>query len=166
MTMPLRRHCAAARKTLLVPLMLALAAVFASAPPASAQATDAPDTRPAFSLASSHVATTKERPNIDLMFRRVASLDFRVYRVEDPLKFFAGLRDPHMLGSEAPVVPQERTPLERMARWKAARRDTILGFVRGQFSHAYRRARRETVARGQIALRQLSLIHISEPTRL
>ena len=154
MTMPLRRHCAAARKTLLVPLMLALAAVFASAPPASAQPTDAPDTRPAFSLASSHVATTKERPNIDLMFRRVASLDFRVYRVEDPLKFFAGLRDPHMLGSEAPVVPQERTPLERMARWKAARRDTILGFVRGQFSHAYRRARRETVARGQIALRQ------------
>src|SRR5450756_2922875 len=68
MTMPLRRHCAAALKTLLVPLMLALAAVFASAPPASAQATDAPDTRPAFSLASSHVATTKERPNIDLMF--------------------------------------------------------------------------------------------------
>ena len=51
----------------------------------------------------------------------MTSLDFRVYRVDDPLKFFAGLRDPHALGSEEPVVPQERTLLERIARWKADR---------------------------------------------
>ena len=78
----------------------------------------------------------------------MTSLDFRVYRVDDPVKFFAGLRDPHVLGSEEPVVPQERTLLERMARWKAARRDDVLRFLRGQFSHDYRRARRESVANG------------------
>lgn len=89
-----------------------------------------------------------------LTFRRVTSLDFRVYRVGDPLKFFAALKDPHTLGSEAPVVAQERTLLERIALWKAARRDAVLTFVRGQFSHDYRRVRRENAARARIALRR------------
>lgn len=112
------------------------------------------DQRPAFSLYSNHVWTTKERPAFELMFRRVNSLDFRVYRVEDPLKFFAQLRDPHTLGSEAPVVPQERTWLERIADWKAQRRYTIRHFLRGQFTPSYRQARKETAAKRQIVLRQ------------
>ena len=123
-------------------------------PRAEAQPANAPDTLPAFSLASSHIATTKERPSLTLMFRRVTSLDFRVYRVDDAVKFFAGLRDPHALGSEEPVVPQERTLLERIARWKAARRDDVLRFVRGQFSRDYRRARREGAAKSQVTLRR------------
>lgn len=129
-------------------------AVCVTARPAAAQAQGDADARPAFSLSSSHVATTRERPAIWLQFRRVPSLDFRVYRVEDPLKFFAGLRDPHSLGSEAPVVAQERTFLERVAVWKAAHRDTVLRFLRGQFSHNYRVARRQTGARSQVTLRR------------
>ncbi len=124
------------------------------APAAGAQG-DPAETQPAFSLSASQIASTKERPTILLMFRRVQSLDFRVYRVQDPLKLFAGLRDPHVLGSEAPVVPQEQTWLERIARWKAGWRDTILTFVRGQFSYRFRRARKESEARHQIALRQV-----------
>jgi alpha-2-macroglobulin len=134
--------------------VLLFAAVGTQARPASAQQPDGADIRPAFSLASSHIATTRERPTLTLMFRRVTSLDFRVYRVGDPLKFFAGLRDPHALGSEEPVVPQERTLLERIARWKAARRDAVLSFLRGQFSHDYRRARREAAAKNEITLRR------------
>jgi alpha-2-macroglobulin len=126
----------------------------AAAAPAPAQPAPDPDAQPAFSLASSHIATTRERPVVDLLFRRVPSLDFRVYRVDDPLKFFAGLRDPHALGSEAPLVPQEQTRIERIARWKAAHRQRILSFFRGQFSRRYRASRRETTARSQIALRQ------------
>jgi alpha-2-macroglobulin len=133
---------------------LALAVVLGMAGPSQAQPRADADTQPAFSVASSHISTTRERPVVDLLFRRVSSLDFRVYRVNDPLRFFAGLRDPHALGSEAPLVPQERTLLERIARWKAAHRQRILSFVRGQFSHPYRVARRESAARGQIALRQ------------
>ncbi len=135
---------------------MAAAALLAAAASASPPRADAqpPDARPAFSLASSHVATTTERPEFTLMFRRVTSLDFRVYRVDDAVKFFAGLRDPHALGSEEPVVPQERTPLERIARWKAARREDVLVFLRGQFSRNYRRARRENAAKSQITLRR------------
>jgi hypothetical protein len=129
-------------------------AISSQAPPARAQSPDAADVRPAFSLSSSHIANTRERPAIGLMFRRVRSLDFRVYRVDDPLKFLAGLRDPHALGSEAPVVPQEQTLLERIARWKARQRDSVLTFLRGQFSHTYRRTQRETAAKSQIAFRQ------------
>lgn len=134
--------------------LLVLAAALAFAVPAAAQSASSDEARPAFSLFSSHVATTRERPTIDLMFRQVTSLDFRVYRVHDPIKFFAGLRDPHALGSELPDVPQEQTVLERIARWKAQRREAIVAFFRAQFSHAYRAARRETKAREQIALRR------------
>ncbi|HEY3380903.1 MAG TPA: MG2 domain-containing protein [Vicinamibacterales bacterium] len=130
-----------------------LIALLVSSGPATAQ-TEAADTRPAFSLSSGHIATTRERPEVALLFRRVRSLDFRVYRVQDPLKFFAGLRDPHVLGSEAPIVAQEQTVLERIARWKADQRDAVLTFLRRQLSHDYRQKRRETAARAQIALRQ------------
>jgi uncharacterized protein YfaS (alpha-2-macroglobulin family) len=134
--------------------VLLVAATGASPRRADAQPPDAKDARPAFSLASSHIATTKERPEFTLLFRRVTSLDFRVYRVDDAVKFFTGLRDPHALGSEEPVVPQERTLLERIARWKAARRDDVLSSLRGQFSHNYRHARRESAAKSQITLRR------------
>ena len=62
-----------------------------------------------------------------------------MYRVNDPFAFFAKLRDPHELGSEEPVVPQERTWLERIALWKAGRRSEIRAFLRRQFSPEYRR---------------------------
>ena len=128
--------------------------LWAAARPAAAQTESPTDTRPAFSLSSGHVSTTREHPAIELRFRRVRSLDFRVYRVDDPLKFFANLREPHALGSEAPIVPQEQTVLERVARWKADMRDTIQSFVRGQFSYGYRRVKKESEAKKQIALRQ------------
>jgi alpha-2-macroglobulin len=136
------------RHTRLLLALLLVSSAAAAQPPSGA------DTQPAFSLYSSHIATTRERPAIELMFRRVSSLDFRVYRVQEPVRFFAGLREPHQLGSEAPVVPQEQTILERVARWKADWRDAIRSFFRRQFSHQYRAARREAAARKQIALRQ------------
>ena len=109
---------------------------------------------PAFSVASSQIFTSKERAAVYLTFRRVDHLDFRVYRVNDSLQFFAKLRDPHQLGSEEPVVPQERTLIERIAIWKAAWRDDIRYFLRGQFSHEYRAARREQAEKQQIQLRR------------
>ena len=79
---------------------------------------------------SSQIFTTSERPSFSLTFTNLDHLDFRVYRVADPLAFFAGLKDPHQLGSEKPVVPQERTWLERIADWKAGRRAAIQSFLR------------------------------------
>jgi uncharacterized protein YfaS (alpha-2-macroglobulin family) len=114
-----------------------------------------PDPTPAFSLASGHVFSTRERPAISLTFRRVDHLDFRVYRVNEAFAFFEKLRDPHRLGSEAPIVPQERTWLERIAYWKAARRASVRSFVRGQFSRDFRVARRVQQDAQKVVQRQV-----------
>lgn len=112
-----------------------------TAVPRAAAAQD--PTTPSFSLASGHIFSSRERPAISLTYRRLDHLDFRVYRVNDPFAFFARLREPHVLGSEAPTVPQERTWLERIALWKAGRRAEVREFVRMQFSRQYRAARRD-----------------------
>ncbi|MBP1633558.1 MAG: hypothetical protein H6Q10_132, partial [Acidobacteria bacterium] len=116
--------------------------VFASAvaAPALAQPRGEPD-GPAFSLHSSRVATTRERPQVRLLFRQVRSLDFRVYRVNDPFAFFARLENLHVLGSPEPEVATEPTLLERVAAWKAGVRGESLAFFRRQFSLEYRQAR-------------------------
>ncbi len=105
-------------------------------------------------MASSHVYTTRETPQVQLTFRRVSALDFRVYRVADPFRFFSGLKDPHQLGSPEPVVPEERTLIERIAAWKADQRDEWRSFLRAQFSRRYRVARRERQAKEEVALRR------------
>lgn len=111
-------------------------------------------TSPAFSVATSHVFNTRERQTISLTYRQVNHLDFRVYRVNDAFAFFAGLRDPHQLGSDEPIVPQEQTWLERIARWKAARRSNIRDFLRHQLSPDYRAVRHERQNQQQVVLRQ------------
>ncbi len=113
---------------------------------------------PAFSLHSGRVATTRERPQVRLMFRQVRSLDFRVYRVNDPLVFFERLENLHVLGSPEPEVPTEPTVLERMAAWKAACRTEVLTFFRRQFSYQYRRARAQRAA-GHVVARRETLDH-------
>jgi alpha-2-macroglobulin len=137
-------------KRTLIPLLLSLA--IASAVPARAQ--DAADDSPAFSLWSSQIYTTAERPSFSLTFRNLDHLDFRVYKVTDPMAFFAGLRDPHQLGSEKPVVPQERTWIERIADWKADHRAAIRDFFRRQVSWEYRKQRREHQDTEKVAQRQ------------
>jgi len=109
---------------------------------------------PAFNVWSSQIYLTTDHPAFSLTFRNLTHLDFRVYRVADPMAFFAGLRDPHQLGSETPVVPQERTWLERIALWKATQRAEIRSFLRGQVSHTYRAARRSAQDKEKVAERQ------------
>lgn len=110
----------------------------------------------AFNLASSQIFTTKGTPAVDLTFQQLDHLDFRVYRVKDAPTFFAGLKDSHQLGSEAPVVPQERTLLERIALWKGERRAELRSFMRRQISPVYRAERRkatdQTVVKQRVAL--------------
>jgi alpha-2-macroglobulin len=128
--------------------------VTATGAPAPALAQPGPDeARPAFSLSSGEVFTTRDRPAFYLTFRRVTSLDFRVYRVRDPFAFFQSLRDPHQLGSDAPQVPQERSVIERIAEWKAGQRRTIRAFLRNQVSRTYRVARRERQEAQQVSQR-------------
>jgi uncharacterized protein YfaS (alpha-2-macroglobulin family) len=120
---------------------------------ASAQTPEDPELRTAFSLSSSEVFTSKDNPSFHLTFRHLTQLDFRVYRVREAAKFFAGLRDPHQLGGEEMPVPTERSWIERLADWKRRQRSDIRSFFREQVSYDYRVERRAARDREEIAKR-------------
>ena len=137
-------------------LFLALLATLWLAAPVHAQeaAVADPDTRPAFSLSTSEVFTTRDAPHFFLTFRRVPQLDFRVYKVRDPFAFFGGLDDPHQFGTD------ERRRSSRNARgssgfadWKRGQRSTLRNFARAQASHEYRAARRAASDKAETAQR-------------
>ncbi len=114
----------------------------------------ASDSRPAFSLSTSEVFTTRDAPHFYLTFRRLERLDFRVYKVRDSFAFFAGLDDPHQLGTDDEArVEQGRTWLERFSDWKQAQRQSVHRFMRAQASHQYRAARRAVTDKAEVAQR-------------
>src|SRR5918993_3038856 len=119
----------------------------------AAWAQDEADSRPAFSLSTSEAFTTRDAPHFYLTFRRIAQLDFRVYKVRDPFAFFAGLDDPHQVGTTEPVVEQERTWIERFADWKRGQRQEIRRFARTQASYQYRVTRRAVTDQAEVAQR-------------
>ncbi len=103
---------------------------------------------PAFSLSSGEVVAPGSDIRISVGFERLDHLDFRVYRIADPVAFFAGLKDLHELGSPEPSVEQERTLIERIASWKAGWRASVRDFLRSQVSWEYRQARNRRVSAG------------------
>jgi len=135
-------------------LSILLGALLVAVSPAAAQTTPDESGTPAFDLWSGQIYMTGERPSFSLTYTNLDHLDFRVYRVSDPLAFFAGLKDPHQLGSDKPVVPQERTWLERIAIWKAERRASIQQFFRYQVSRQYRVQRREQQDKAKVEQRK------------
>ncbi len=138
-----------AQGRLLAFVLLALASLVV---PAYAQ-DDAADSRPAFSLSTSEAFTTRDAPHFYLTFRRLTELDFRVYKVKDPFAFFAGLDDPHQLGTGETAVEQERTWIEKFAGWKRSQRERVHRFARAQASHEYRVARRAMIDQAEVAQR-------------
>ena len=53
-----------------------------------------------FALSSNRTFSSSENAKLWLDHRGVNNLDFRVYRVNDPQRFFAQLSDPHQMGKE------------------------------------------------------------------
>jgi len=126
-------------RLLSVPLVLAM--VLALALPAAAK--DAPRS---FSLSTSRTFSPGESVKIQLYARNVPALEFRVYKVRDAQKFFAGLKDPHSFGvqSYSPAEQiDERTWIERLHDFKADLWWRVRHFFRGQFSDEARDSFRE-----------------------
>ncbi len=95
--------------------------------------------RPGFLLSTYRTYVPGQTPKIGIQFREIGHLDFRIYRVDDPVAFFRELKNPHQLGGPPPSIPQTPTPLERWHRWK---RNLLLDwheFLRGQFTPTFRR---------------------------
>lgn len=107
------------------------------------RAADAPRS---FSLSTSRTFAPGESVKIELFARNVPELEFRVYRVNDAQKFFAGLKDLHSFGvqSESPGEQiDQRTWIERLHDFKAHLWWLVRHFFRGQFTDDARDSFRE-----------------------
>ncbi|HEV2487279.1 MAG TPA: MG2 domain-containing protein [Terracidiphilus sp.] len=123
------------RKSLLAVSLLLLCA--------AGHATDAPRS---FSLSTSRTFASGESVKIQLFARNVPELEFRVYKVNDAQKFFAGLKDLHSFGvqSQSPGEQiDQRTWLERLHDFKAHLWWLVRHFFRGQFTDEARNSFRE-----------------------
>jgi uncharacterized protein YfaS (alpha-2-macroglobulin family) len=80
--------------------------------------------KPFFSLMTNRSYGTNERPRLWLNYRDVDAIDFRVYRVGDPAKFFHQLDNPHQFGEdednsfESYFRKRKPTFLEKVRRFK------------------------------------------------
>jgi hypothetical protein len=94
--------------------------------------------QPYFSLTSSRTFGSNGKPAVALSAWKIGSLEFRVYRVNDPVQFFRQLEDPHQFGGRVPRPAREQTPLERIHGWKRSLRRNIRLALRGQFTESPR----------------------------
>jgi uncharacterized protein YfaS (alpha-2-macroglobulin family) len=96
-----------------------------------------------FSLNSSRTYAPGQNVSIDMWTQNVEMLEFRVYRVSDPVKFFTDLGDAHQFGGQAPRPPHKLTWLEQFHNWKHGIFAWIRDFFRGQFTAENRQTMRE-----------------------
>jgi hypothetical protein len=109
----------------------------AAAPFAAAEDTTFESPKPFFSLATNRTYSPGENARLWLDYRGISSLDFRVYRVNDPAKFVAQLNDPHQMGKdeeEQIATNLSRSPslLERIRGVKWWAYSGIRNYFRGQ----------------------------------
>lgn len=102
-----------------------------------AQAAPSPSSKPAFSLSTNRTYGTGERARVYINYQGVDYLDFRVYRVKDPLKFFKQLNDPHQIGEAdktevAASYQQKPSLLERLRAFKLMVNNAIKRYFRRQ----------------------------------
>ena len=101
---------------------------------------------PYFTLSTYKTFAPGEKPSIHLYTRNVPELEFRIYHVNDPEKFVAGLSEMHSFGDPAlshfggPEHIDEKTWLERFHDWKHDLLYTIKCFFRRQLSSETRDA--------------------------
>jgi uncharacterized protein YfaS (alpha-2-macroglobulin family) len=115
---------------------------------AAASPQPSPVVKPRFSLSTNRTYGTDEKARIYVGYQGVSALDFRVYQVRDPFKFFKQLNSPHQMGEEdrndvAEVVATvERKPsaLEKLRSFKASVTRAVKNYFRGQLRRESRTA--------------------------
>ena len=112
--------------------VLCVALSFLSLVPANAQ----DEATGYFSITSERTYLPGEKVQVGVYSNNVASLEFRVYRVNDAVKFFSQLQEPHSFGGQAPHLPKQKKGswLERFHAWKHRLWAWIRDFIRAQFS--------------------------------
>ena len=72
----------------------------AAAQPSQPETPTVVSTKPYFSLTTNRTYSPNESARLWASYQNVDYLDFRVYRVKDPVKFFKQLDDPHQMGEK------------------------------------------------------------------
>src|SRR5947209_4523322 len=104
--------------------------------PALAQAAE-----PYFSVSTDRAFLPGEKATVHLYTRNVQALEFRLYRVNDPMLFFEKLGDVHGFGQRSPKEQiEEKTWVEKFHDWKRGRWRDVRNFFREQFSDRSRAA--------------------------
>jgi len=95
-----------------------------------------PDVQPYFSLTSDRTYLPGEKVEVAVYSHNVNALQFRIYRVNDPIKFFSQLQEMHSFGGQAPRMPkQAHTWLERFHAWKHRIWAWVRDFIRALEKH-------------------------------
>ncbi|MDP9268751.1 MAG: MG2 domain-containing protein [Acidobacteriota bacterium] len=117
----------------------------------------AQEQHPYFSLSSERTFLPGEKPTIRAYARDVDVLEFRVYHVNDPEKFFSQLKSVHNFGearhTEEREQIEEKSWLERFHDWKRSLWRAIRDFFRRQFSSDSRSLIRQKQAEKQKSTR-------------
>ena len=103
----------------------------------------ADENEPSFTLNSSATYAPGEKAEVSVWAHNVDKLEFRLYRINDPVKFFALLKDQHNFGGVGPRTGRERTFLEKFHGWKHRTFASVRDFFREQFSPGVRSEIRE-----------------------
>jgi len=95
-----------------------------------------------FSVSTNKTFLPGEKPSVRLYAHNVEVLEFRVYRVKDPLEFFEKMTDVHRFGPEHSPKERvdEKTLIERFHDWKHELWISLRDFIRWQFSSESRAA--------------------------
>src|SRR5688572_10732303 len=96
-----------------------------------------------FSLGTQSTVRAGQNPKVQVYTSGVRSLEFRVYKVKDPVEFFRGLEDLHNFGGRAEELPRDLTPIERFHRFKTRLRARIISVFRNQYHPDSGRRRRQ-----------------------
>jgi uncharacterized protein YfaS (alpha-2-macroglobulin family) len=125
--------------------------------PATPAETTVTSLKPFFSLATNRTYGAAENPRMWVNYRGVDKLDFRVYRVNDPQRFFTQLSNPHQMGEdeqpEEVTSTQKRKPsfLERLRAVKSWAYSGLRNYLRTQLNsdtrHSFNQKFRSTEGR-------------------
>ncbi len=86
-----------------------------------------------------------DNPRLWVDYQGVDHLDFRVYQVKDPRKFFTQLKDPHQMGEDeeeevTSSLPRRKSFLEKVRSFKRRAFTEVKEFVRAQLKRDSRQA--------------------------
>ena len=96
-----------------------------------------------FSVSSDRTFAPPDTPTVRLWGQGIHTLQFRLYKVNDPVAFFRKLDDDHNFGDRTERQVREATPLEKFRAWKNSWRRRGLRLMRAQFTLESRIAYRD-----------------------